>query len=158
MTRDHGAGHKPAGATGGWKASLARVLKAHNGVRHNGTVASFATQDKRADVLYAGFKRLHELHFRMETVMSLRGKHIEALANGWHARGCSASTLHNNLSIFRTFAEWIEQILEDELAPSAAACVHQRATLVELSQLDGGEVQLFGQIRHGSDRVLVVAR
>ena len=27
----------------------------------------------------------------------------------------------------------LEQILEDELTPSAAACVHQRATLVELS-------------------------
>src|ERR1700726_580776 len=52
----------------------------------------------------------------------------------------------------------LEQILEDELTPSAAACVHQRATLVELSQLDGCESELFGQSRHGSDRVLVVAR
>src|ERR1700691_404682 len=51
-----------------------------------------------------------------------------------------------------------EQILEDELTPSAAACVHQRATLVELSQLDGCEPEFFGQIRHGSDRILVVAR
>lgn len=58
-------------------------------------------------MLYAGFKRLHELGFRMQTVMSLRGKHIEALASDWHARGFSASTLHNDLSIFRTFAEWI---------------------------------------------------
>src|ERR1700736_2408545 len=31
----------------------------------------------------------------------------------------------------------LEQILEDEVAPSAAACVHQHATFVELSQLDG---------------------
>src|SRR5260221_7896192 len=52
----------------------------------------------------------------------------------------------------------LEQILEDELAPSAAACVHQRATLVELSQLDGCEPELFGQGRHGSDRAVVVAR
>src|ERR1019366_1158372 len=52
----------------------------------------------------------------------------------------------------------LEQILEDEATPSLAACVHQRATLVELSQLDGCEPELFGQIRHGSDRVLVVAR
>jgi len=36
--------------------------------------------------------------------------------------------------------------------------VHQRSTLVELSQLDGCEPELFGQIRHGSGRVLVVAR
>ena len=107
MTRYYGAGRKPGGAIGGWKGSLAGVLKAHNGVRHNGSVASFATQDKRADVLYAGFKSLHALGFRLDTVMSLRGKHIEALAKDWHARGLSASTLHNNLSIFRTFAEWI---------------------------------------------------
>jgi integrase len=104
MTRKHAAGGK---AAGGWKASLAAVLKEHNGARHDGAVASFATQDKRADVLYAGFKRLRELNFRMETVMSLRGKHIEALAKDWEARRLSASTLQNNLSIFRTLAEWI---------------------------------------------------
>jgi hypothetical protein len=92
---------------GGWKASLAAVLKAHNGARHDGAVARFATQDKRVDVLYAGFKRLHELNFRMETVMSVRGKHIAELAKDWEARGLSPSTLQNNLSIFRTFAEWI---------------------------------------------------
>jgi site-specific recombinase XerD len=107
MTRDRGAGRKNPGTIGGWKASLAGVLKAHNGARHDGAVASFATQDKRADVLYAGFKGLHALGFRMDTVMSLRGKHIEALVNDWRARGFFASTLHNNLSIFRTFAEWI---------------------------------------------------
>src|SRR5205823_8099189 len=37
----------------------------------------------------------------------------------------------------------LEQILEDELTPCAAACVHQRATLVELSQLDGCEPKFF---------------
>ncbi len=52
----------------------------------------------------------------------------------------------------------LEQILEDEATPSLAACVHQHATLVELAQLDGCEPELFGQIRHGSGRVLVVAR
>src|SRR6201998_1048536 len=46
-----------------------------------------------------------------------------------------------------------EQILEDEWTPSAAAGVHQRATLVELSQIDGGEPEFLGQIRYGSDRV-----
>ena len=106
MTSKH-AGGKSVHVAGGWKAALAAVLKEHNGARHDGAVASFATQDKRADVLYAGFKRLHELGFRMEAVASLRGKHMEALAKDWHARALSASTLQNNLSIFRTFAEWI---------------------------------------------------
>ena len=107
MTRKQAAGGKAVHVAGGWKASLAAVLKAHNGARHDGAVASFATRDKRGDVLYAGFKRLHELGFRLDTVMSLRGKHVEALVKDWHARGLSASTLQNNLSIFRTFAEWI---------------------------------------------------
>jgi hypothetical protein len=29
---------------------------------------------------------------------------------------------------------FLKQILEDQMTPSAAACVHQRVTLVELSQ------------------------
>lgn len=126
VTRDRGAGCKNPGTTGGWKASLAAVLKAHNRARHDGAVASFATQDKRADVLYAGFERLRQLNFRMETVMSLRGKHIEALAKDWHARGFSASTVHNSLSIFRTFAEWIGKAgmvrgVEHYLGPGTSA-------------------------------------
>ncbi len=36
--------------------------------------------------------------------------------------------------------------------------MHQRATLVEFSQINGCESELFGQIRHGSGRVLIVAR
>ena len=52
----------------------------------------------------------------------------------------------------------LEQILEDELTPSAGASVYQCATLVELSQLDGCEPELLAQIRHGRDCVLVVAR
>ncbi|HEV2325062.1 MAG TPA: phage integrase N-terminal domain-containing protein, partial [Terracidiphilus sp.] len=99
MTRKNGAGGSVAGASGGWKGTL--------GARRDGAVASFATQDNRADVLYAGFRRLRELGFRMETVTSLRGRHVEALAKDWHARGFSASSLHNNLSIFRSFVEWI---------------------------------------------------
>ena len=51
----------------------------------------------------------------------------------------------------------LEQILKDEWTPNAAACMHQRATFVELPQLDGCEPELFGQLRHGSDRVLIVA-
>ena len=104
-SRAAGAVKTPAG--GGWKASLARVLAAHNGAKQDGSVASYATQDKRADVLYAGFEQLRELGYRLKSVESLRGKHLEALVKRWEARGLSPSTLQNNLSVFRTFAAWI---------------------------------------------------
>ena len=37
-----------------WKASLAEVLRTHNRVRSGGSVASYLTQEKRGDVLFAG--------------------------------------------------------------------------------------------------------
>ncbi|MCA9302991.1 MAG: hypothetical protein KC996_02605, partial [Phycisphaerales bacterium] len=93
--------------SGGWKASLAAVLKAHNAAKVNGSVASHATRDKRADVLYAGFKLLRELGYKLDTVHSFRGKHMRVLAKAWEDRGLSPSTLQNNLSTFRIFASWI---------------------------------------------------
>lgn len=96
-----------SGIGGGWKASLAAVLATHNRSRLGGSVASFATQDKRSDVLYAGFRELRALGYRLEDVRQFRGKHMESLARAWESRGLSPSTIQNNLSIFRTFAEWI---------------------------------------------------
>jgi hypothetical protein len=44
------------------------------------------------------------------------------------------SVLGPNHTVVDRLLLLLEQILEDEATPSAAACVHQRATLVELSQ------------------------
>lgn len=94
-------------SNGGWKASLADVLKTHNRVKQDGSVASHATQDKRADVLYAGFKELREKGYKLDDVRSFRGKHMEVLAREWETKGLSPSTIQNNISVFRTFAGWI---------------------------------------------------
>lgn len=94
-------------SNGGWKASLAGVLKTHNRVKQDGSVASHATQDKRADVLYAGFKELREKGYKLDDVHSFRGKHMEVLAKSWEDKRLSASTIQNNISIFRTFSGWI---------------------------------------------------
>src|SRR5580692_8353422 len=52
--------------------------------------------------------------------------------------------LRPNHTVVEVLLLLLEQILEDELTPSTAARVHQRATLVELSQVDGCEPELFG--------------
>lgn len=92
---------------GGWKASLAQVLKEHNGLKRDGTVASAATADKRSDVLFKGFQDLRDAGYKLENVTSFRGKHMEVLAKQWEAKGLSPSTIQNNISTFRTFAGWI---------------------------------------------------
>ena len=92
---------------GGWKASLAMVLKEHNCVKHDGSVAGSATQDKRADVLFAGFKELRELGFKLQDVRGFGGRHMQALAQSWEARSLAPSTIQNNISTFRRFSDWI---------------------------------------------------
>ena len=52
----------------------------------------------------------------------------------------------------------LEQVLEDEWSQGTAACVHQQAALVKLSERDGGESKSLRQVRDGSDRVLIIAR
>jgi len=94
-------------SNGGWKASLAEVLKNHNRVKLDGTIASHATQDKRADILYAGFKELREMGYKLDDVKGFRGRHMEVLAAAWEEKKLSASTIQNNISVFRTFAGWI---------------------------------------------------
>lgn len=90
-----------------WKASLADVLHTHNRVRSGGSVASHLTQQKRGDVLFAGFTKLRELGYRLEDVRQFKGRHMQALSEAWVKEGLRAATLQNYISTFRTFAGWI---------------------------------------------------
>ena len=98
--------------SGDWKTSLAGVLEQHSCVNADGTTASQATQDKYADVLYAGFRTLREeLGYKLGDVKGFRGKHIEALAQHWEQQcregKLSPATVQNQMSIFRRFSAWI---------------------------------------------------
>jgi integrase len=95
-------------SSGDWKRSLALVLKDNNGKKAiGGSVSSYATQAKRSEVLFAGFKTLRTLGYKLHTVHSFKNKHMEALATYWETNGLSPSTIQNNISIFKTFAGWI---------------------------------------------------
>lgn len=92
----------------GWKASLASVLKQHNGIKAtDGTISSFETQEKRATVLYQAFTDLRAKGFKLADVSQLKGRHVDVLTKHWLSKELSASTLQNNLSILRTFSTWI---------------------------------------------------
>jgi hypothetical protein len=94
-----------------WKPSLAHILSVHIRFNADGSTSSHATRDKYSDVLFAGFRRLNELGFKITDVKNFRGKHMEVLAKDWekqyHEGKLSASTIQNRISIFRNFANWI---------------------------------------------------
>ena len=97
---------------GNWKTSLAQVLAEHNRFNADGTTASEATQDKYADVLYAGFRTLREeLGNKLDDVKGFRGKHMEALPQHWEQQfregKLSPATVQNQMPIFRRFSTWI---------------------------------------------------
>ncbi|WP_312904566.1 phage integrase N-terminal domain-containing protein [Stutzerimonas nitrititolerans] len=92
----------------GWKASLASVLKQHNGIKAtDGTIASHETQHKRTTVLYQAFTDLREKGYKLDDVRQLKGRHVVALTKHWLSKELSPSTLQNRLSTLRTFASWI---------------------------------------------------
>lgn len=100
-------GSNREGKGGGWKSSLAAVLKSNNGAKLDGSTASAATQDKRADVLYASFNQLREMGYRLDDVQGFGGRHVQALVSAWEEKGLSPSTMQNNISILRTLADWL---------------------------------------------------
>jgi integrase len=83
------------------------VLREHNGVKANGTISSYATRDKRSNVLFSSFKQLRELGYKLEKVESFREKHLVALVHEWEGRKLSPATIQSNISIFRVFSGWI---------------------------------------------------
>lgn len=91
-----------------WKATLNAVLRAHNkAAATGGKAVSFATQDARREILEQGFKELRALGYKLPDVRGFKERHMMALGHAWEAKGLSASTIQNRISIFRLFGEWI---------------------------------------------------
>lgn len=91
-----------------WKKTLNAVLKAHNkAAASGGKAVSFATQEARREILDQGFKELRALGYKLPDVKDFKERHMTALGYAWEAKGLSASTIQNRISIFRVFAEWI---------------------------------------------------
>lgn len=134
---------------GGWKTSLARVLREHNEVKANGTISSYATRDKRSNVLFAGFKQLRELGFKLEKVESFREKHMAPLVSEWERRGLSPATIQSNISIFRVFSDWIGKrgmIQGSEKYVSNPAAVQRSTIAKEDKSWDAKRVDILAKI------------
>lgn len=91
-----------------WKTTLNIILKSHNkAAATGGKAVSYATQEARREILEQGFHDLRALGFKLPDVKGFKERHMTALGHGWEAKGLSAATIQNRISIFRIFAEWI---------------------------------------------------
>jgi len=68
---------------------------------------SYATQYARERILTMIANQLHETGFRDLGVLSLKPKHVEALAQRWKAESLSAGTIKNRMTELRWWAEKI---------------------------------------------------
>ena len=92
----------------GWKATLNAVLREHNkAAASGGKAVSYATQEARREILEQGFKTLRALGYKLPDVRGFKERHMMALGQAWEAKGLSAATLQNRMSVFRLFGEWI---------------------------------------------------
>lgn len=92
---------------GGWKTSLAGILKEFNGRKTDGTIAGESTKDARSDILFQCFNELRELGFKLDDVHQFKGRHVQALTQHWSEKNLKPATIQNRISVLRTFSSWI---------------------------------------------------
>lgn len=66
-----------------------------------------STQEKRGTNIRGFFSDLFRLKYRIETVYSLKPKHLLAVFNFLESKGQSPSVIQNKISTMRIFAGWI---------------------------------------------------
>ena len=97
---------EPAGW--GWRGKLAVILGKHGSTTSDGKkIASHITHNTRAQVLYASFRELRQLGYKLEDPSNLKPKHIDALVKLWEGNGQAPATIQNKISVFRVFTVWI---------------------------------------------------
>lgn len=98
-----------------WQQELAEILRLNNVLAAKTSKGnprrrvSALTQEARDHTLYRGFRSLRKLGIRLKSVRDFRENHMKSLAMHWESEGLSSSTIQNRISVFRTFADWIDK-------------------------------------------------
>lgn len=92
-----------------WKCELQNILylKGRAAVRIKVKPISNRTLATREATLFLCMRQLHELGFDIQSINSIKGKHIEALVERWMAEGIAAGTIQNRLTTLRTLCSWL---------------------------------------------------
>lgn len=87
-----------------WQQNVNDIMKSAGSRRVNGKVASERTQTLTKDVVYAAFRRLHELGYKIQDPKNLGERHIDVLVkHWWYCQHKKIKTIQNDLSRLRVF-------------------------------------------------------
>jgi integrase len=98
------------GINGQMCVSLYDILKKHNGVRSNGSVASKSTRLGRKRILKQVFRLLKKRFPELEDATKFKERHVIALAELWEKQRLSAATIQTRFSVIRVFTGWIGKV------------------------------------------------
>jgi len=97
-----------------FRAELDQILNRHNQKVHSVNKViprdcSPKTKLERRNNLRRCFAELYGLGYRLSSPVSLKQKHIQALASHWKNRGLSTKMIHGLFSNIREFSRWINK-------------------------------------------------
>lgn len=148
----------------GWRGKLAVLLgKYGSRTSDNRKVASHQTHNKRSQILFASFKELREMGYKLDEPANLKPKHIQALVKLWEDDGQSPATIQNKISVFRVFTTWIGkqgmiQSAESLVKTPGAATRSYVATEPKGWTANGVSLDVIGRVEQFDDRVGVQLR
>ena len=106
--RNRRRGTMPVGRRAKCMHSLERHLKQHNRYDRKGVkTASYTTQANRRHHLKRVIDDLYAMGFKIPSVESLKGRHIDVLVKKWEKDNLSTSTIQGRLSHLRALCRWI---------------------------------------------------
>src|SRR5471030_132160 len=86
-----------------WKAKVSEIMVRAT-VRLDGKPASERTQTLTKEVVFASFRLLHELGYKVQDPMNVGERHVRILVeNWWHIKRKKIKTIQNELSRLRVF-------------------------------------------------------
>lgn len=89
-----------------WQKSVNGVLALKAGTRMDGKIASERTKTITREVVYASFRRLYALGYRIQNAENLKEKHLKLLVKDWwHTQKKQVKTIQNDLSRLRCFCK-----------------------------------------------------
>lgn len=126
------------------------VLQQHRDkAAHKDKKVGSGTQDKRETVIKGFFSDLFHLRYKIESIHSLKQKHLVAVFNHLEDEGQSPSTIQNKISIMRVFCEWIGKygmVGDSSLYVKDRASVRRSMVVREDKSWDGNGVDVMAKV------------